>query len=175
MTSYVEHPSKASRWRDGGFEVHPAAATANLVVWVGLEPGTDGTPQWEGLLAVPTRANRAVIAAVPAFAYDLNLGDEVDAIASAEGALVVTKIVHDAGHVTFRVWLAPTASEDDRRWHQLQIDLASFRCWFDVFSPRLIALSAEPGVAQDVAGWLQAAENAGTLTYEAGRSTMPLK
>jgi len=173
VPQYVEHPSRAGRWRDGSFEVHPHAATATETVWISLPPDPDGDAVWEGLLAVTPQPDLAVIAAVPAFAYDLNLGDEVEVVASAEGPLIAVRPVHDAGRFTFRVLFPDAVDPEDRSWVALQQDLEPFGCWFDVYSPQLVAVSAEPEVAQAVADVLADEQRAGRWVYETGRSVLP--
>ena len=173
MPQYVEHPSRAGRWRDGAFELLPEAEAATETVWISLPPDPDGDPVWEGLLAVTPQPDLAVIAAVPAFAYDLNLGDEVEVVSSAEGPLIAVRPVHDAGRFTFRVLFPDAVDPDDRSWVALQQDLEPFGCWFDVYSPQLVALSAEPEVAQAVADVLADEQRAGRWVYETGRSVLP--
>ncbi|MGY2082225.1 DUF4265 domain-containing protein [Blastococcus sp. SYSU DS0539] len=171
-TSYLEHPGRVERRRDGAVEVHPEAATAPQTVWVAVYPAGDGEPAWEGLRAHPSGEGRAVVAAVPVFAYDLNLGDEVEVVPSAEGPLVAVRPVRDAGRHTYRVWFPDWPDlERDERASELQDELARFGCWFDVYSPRLVAVSAEPDVARAVADHLDEQERAGRLLYEVGRST----
>jgi hypothetical protein len=171
--SYLEHPSKASRWRDGAFEVLPEAAVATDTVWFALPPGEDGETVWEGLLATLPAPDRAVIAAVPVFAYDLHLGDEVEVVASAEGPLVGVRPVRDAGRFTFRVLFFDVHDPADAIWPALQQALEPFGCWFDVYSHRLVAVSVEPDVAQAVAVFLADGERAGRWQYETGRSAVP--
>ena len=173
MPHYVEHPSRAGRWRDGALETLPEAGTATQTVWISLPPGPDGEPVWEGLLAVTPQPDLAVIAAVPAFAYDLNLGDEVEVVASAEGPLVAVRPLHDAGRFTFRVLFPDAVDPDDRSWLTLQQDLEPFGCWCDVYSPQLVAVSAEPDVAQAVADFLDDQQRTGRWVYETGRSVLP--
>lgn len=171
---FLEHPTRASRWRASDFEVLPEAASAELTVWFSLPPDTHTERTWEGLLAHESLPGHAVIAAVPAYAYGVNLGDEVAVVASAEGGLVATSIARDAGQYTFRVMFSEHAdSGDDERWRRLQQDLEQYGCWFDVMSPRFVAISADPVVAQDVADWLYALQAAGDLHYETGRMLDP--
>jgi hypothetical protein len=170
---YVEHPRKTSRWRAGAFEVLPEAETATETVWVALPPDADGDAVWEGLPAVTPQPDLAVIAAVPVFAYDLNLGDEVEVVPSAEGPLVAVRPLHDAGRFTFRVLFPDAPDSDDRSSDALQRDLEPFRCWSDVYSPQLVAVSAEPEVAQAVADFLADEQRAGRWVYETGRSVLP--
>jgi hypothetical protein len=70
------------------------------------------------------------------------------------------------------VWFADWPDlQQDERWKDLQIELERFGCWFDVYSPRLVAVSADPGVAQEVADFLDAGEKAGRFIYETGRQS----
>lgn len=152
----------------------PEASAAEQTVWFAVDPGDSEDHEdavWEGLLTQRSAPDRAVVAAVPVFAYDVNLGDEVEVVASAEGPLVATRVVRDAGRFTFRV-LFPVLEqpEGDERWRELQLDLEPYGCWFDVYSPRSVAISAEPGVARAVADFLSEAERAGRFQYETGRS-----
>jgi Domain of unknown function (DUF4265) len=163
-----------ARWRGGTVELLPDASTADQTVWFAVDPGEAEDHQdavWEGLLTRPSGPDRAVVVAVPVFAHDVNLGDEVEVVASAEGPLVGTRVVRDAGQFTFRV-LFPVRErlEDDERWRELQVDLEPYGCWFDVYSRTFIAVSAEPGVAHAVADFLSESEQAGRLQYETGRS-----
>ncbi|MCW2742235.1 MAG: hypothetical protein JWR45_2657 [Blastococcus sp.] len=172
MPRYLEHPSKAARWRNGSLEVHPDAAAATQTVWVAVDPAEDGDVVWEGLLARSPAEGRAVIAAVPVFAYDLNLGDQVEVVTSAEGPLVAVRPLQDAGRYTFRVWFPDWPDlEQDERWKGLQVELEPFGCWFDVYSPRLVAVSADPDEARAVTDVLDAGERAGRFIYETGRQS----
>jgi hypothetical protein len=172
MPRMLEHPEKVARWRNGDVEVHPDAAAASETVWVAVDPAESGEVVWEGLAARPSGEGRAVVAAVPVFAYDLNLGDEIEVVVSAEGPWVAVRPLQDAGRHTFRVWFAdwPDLGQD-QRWKDLQVELERFGCWFDVYSPRLVAVSADPEVAGAVADALAAGETSGRFIYEAGRQS----
>ncbi|TYP82898.1 DUF4265 domain-containing protein [Blastococcus xanthinilyticus] len=170
-TSYLAHPGRVTRLRDGVVEVHPESATAAQTVWVAVYPGGEDEVAWEGLRAHPSGEGRAVVAAVPVFAYDLHLGDEVEVVATAEGPLVAVRPLLDAGRHTYRVWFPDWPDlERDERGRELQVELARFGCWFDVYSPHLVAISAEPDVAAAVADHLDEAERAGRFIYEVGRT-----
>ena len=171
MSSFLEHPGTVARLRGRTVEEHPDAAAATETVWVAVYPAGDKEAAWEGLRARPSGEGRAVLAAVPVFAYDLNLGDEVEVVATAEGPLVAVRRLHDAGAATFRVWFPdwPDLERDDRV-AELQRELARFGCWFDVWSPSLVAVSAEPDVAPDVADHLAEQERAGRFIFEPGRT-----
>ena len=158
MTGYDEHPSRASGLRGDELDVHPDAAESDCTVWFGYEP-----EQWEGLLAVRVSAGCVRISGVPYWVYDLNLGDEVRVIESAEGAIVAAERVHESGNSTFRVRFE-NADAHDSRWRRLMTDLASFECWFDVRTPGFLAISVPGENAQPVANYLAARERCATFS-----------
>jgi hypothetical protein len=173
MAKHREHPHKASSWRDGKLVVHPDAAAEDCTVWFASAPDEGGEIEWEGLLARRLAEDRARICAVPIWAYDVNLGDEVKVIESGDGAPVAENVVLDAGNFTFRVVFEPATSDDDTRWHDLMIGLEQYDCWFDMASRRLLAISAPPHHAQAVADYLALRQARGDLQYETGRSEQP--
>lgn len=174
MSSFLEHPGTVRRIRERALEEHPDVAAATQTVWVAVYPAGDGEAAWEGLRARPSGEGRAVLVAVPVFAYDLALGDEVEVVATAEGPLVAIRRVRDTGRTTFRVWLPdwPDLERDDRVT-ELQRELARYGCWFDVWSPNLVAVSADPDVAAAVADHLAEQERAGRFIFEPGRPGAP--
>ena len=169
---YEEHSSKASAWREGRFIVLPDAEREDCTVWVGAGADWSRSVRWEGLLAVRLSCNRARVCAVPFWVYDVNLGDEVALMESAEGAPVVTGVVVDGGNYTFRVRFAG-AADDDVRWRELMVELEPFDCWFDVRSPAFVAMSAPAAHARAVADYLDDRERRGELLFETGRSAPP--
>jgi len=177
VARFLEHPSRASRWSGQEFEVLPAAASEDATVWFSVPTApsaANAEPTWEGLLAKRLTSDRVEIAAVPVFLYDLNLGDEPAVMESGEGALVATGVVRDAGRFTYRVLFPDgTACDPDERWRDLHLALAPFGCWLDVYTPRLIAVSAEAHVAHEVADYFAAEVASGRLQYETGRSASP--
>lgn len=123
---------------------------------------------WEGLAAEATEAkDRVIVRAVPLFAYDVNYGDELSVVASAEGPLVATGIANDAGNYTFRVWMREDAGDDEFR--DVVTQFGALGCLIEGYSDRLIGLSCSPINAHDVADALEMAGQAGRFTYETGR------
>lgn len=193
MDSYLEHPCKVSRWRGEAFEVLPDADAADVTVWFAVEPAVDGGTVWEGLLGRRIGYDRAVVAGIPVFSYDLNLGDEVELL-EAEGSLVATGLLTQSGNHTYRVWFDERKQEDqagskvpsipeqrdgmvderwvDERWLELQREMEQFGCWFDVYNPHLIAVSARAEQASAVAGFLSEGERAHRFGYEMGRTSV---
>ena len=166
---YREHPSLVGSFRNGEFVAFPPAQDADVTVWAGWDE--DGEPFWEGLLATRLSPTSARLCAIPVFAYDLNLDDEVELMSSAEGPLVVAGVLQDAGNFTFRVWLGEHAPPGGAK--QLMKDLERFDCWFDVYSERLLAISCGPDEAQHLADHLKIREDRGDFRYETGRMSAP--
>lgn len=172
MKKYEEHPSKAASWRNGQFVMLPDAETADSTVWFGIkEPGKDGV-LWEGLLARQVGSDRGRVCGVPFWLYDVNLGDEVSLVTSAEGAPVADGIVSDAGNFTFRV-IFDKADAGNERSRELMVEFERYGCWFDVRTPRFVAVSAPPHHAPSVADRLAAKARSGDLKYETGRTRQP--
>lgn len=168
LVSHTEHPSKAGAWRAGKPVVLPDAAAADCTVWFGLPPdGTDAI-QWEGLLANRLAPDRARLCAIPLFLHGVGLGDEVALMESAEGASVVTAIARRSPNGTLRVGFED-ASPTDIRWQGLMRDLEPHRCWFDVFTPKLIAVSVPPDAYGAVWSDLSEREARGELEFDVGR------
>ena len=88
---------------------------------------------------------------------------------SGEGAPVVTGAAREAGNYTFKI-IFEGAGDDDRRWQELMVELEPLDCWFDVRSPRYIALSTSAANATAVAGYLERRGQRVKLQFETGRS-----
>jgi hypothetical protein len=164
-----EHPAKVTAWRDGAFVVHPDAEADDDVVWSYVH---DGPVMWEGLRARRLAEDRARLAAIPFWVYDLDLGDEVALETAPTGALIIADVTADAGNHTYRV-VFEDAGDDDPRWRELAQALSPLGCWFDVRSPGFLALSAPDDGADAVAAYLHARAARGELTYEAGHTAPP--
>jgi uncharacterized protein DUF4265 len=161
---YEEHPSRASGVRGDELVVHPDAAASDCTVWFAYE-----AEHWEGLLAVRVCSDRVRLSGVPYWVRDLNLGDEVRVVESADGAIVAEERVHDSTNYTFRV-VFDGADADDDRWRRLMSDLTSLDCWFDVRTPGFLAISVAAEDAHAVADYLAARERSEELHYETGRT-----
>lgn len=170
MPQYIQHPSFVTQWRDGTLQPLPEAVASTETVWFALPPGPDTEETWEGLLARREENGELTILAIPMYLYDLNFGDRVTAIESAEGPYVATGIAHDAGAYTFRVFIT---SEAPDAWHVLSAELAESGCLVDVMSEKFVAYSCPAELSQTVAGRLFQLQEAGLLEYETGRTTLP--
>jgi hypothetical protein len=166
MSQYFEHPSRASRFVDGGYVVHPDAAREDTTVWFSIEPGQE---RWEGILAMRAGQNRARLVGVPLFAYGLNLDDVVEFILSAEGAPVAVRVVAASSNTTFRVVFPDLGpDDDDDRWRQILRDMEPWNCWFDLLSPGYLAISAPDAHADAAERYLMNRANGGDFIYERG-------
>lgn len=139
-------------------------------MWFPLPEEPGGVRFWEGLNGRSEADGTVTILGVPAYAYDLNLGDRITVVRSAEGPFVATGIAHDAGNNTFRYYLLE--SDDGNAWYPLAQEFASMGCLIDVLTPRLTALSCASEASPRVADRLALLEEQGVLQYESGRSTI---
>lgn len=125
MPRYIQHPSLATHWVEGALEPVPAAAGPTETVWFALPPDSDTEETWEGLLARPESDDELTIVAVPIYLYDVNFGDRVKVVRSAEGPYVAVGIAQRSGSSTFRALLT---SELPNAWHVLSSELAEQGC-----------------------------------------------
>jgi hypothetical protein len=99
----------------------------------------------------------------------VNLDDVVEPVESGEGAPVAVRVVDRSSNRTFRVVypdLKP--GDDDDRWRQLLINMEQWDCWFDVLSPRYLAISAPEATAEAVERYLNQRSDTGDFIYERG-------
>ena len=165
--SYREHPSKAVRFEQGKLVPYPPADAEDCTVWFPLDDA--GSDEWEGILGRRVGDGRIELVGIPVFVYGVNLGDEVTVTKSAEGADIATAVVRDACNYTFRVWFELEPAHPGEHWRLLMHDLATAECWFDTWSEKLVAISAAPASAQNVADYLSEREGSDELRYETGR------
>src|SRR5207237_263921 len=123
-----EHPSKAVRLVGGELVGYPASAEEDCTLWLAL---ADGPDEWEGILGKRYPEDKAEVVGIPVFAYDVNLGDVVRTVMSANGAAVFSEVVVDGGNYTFRVFFEGDSAPAEH-WKPLMRDLEKFGCWFDV-------------------------------------------
>lgn len=117
MDEYPLHPSLVTQWQAARLEHWPEAVAATETVWFPLPEEHDGVRHWEGLNGRLESDGEVTVLGVPAYVYDLNLGDRVTVVRSAEGAFVATGIAHDAGNNTFRFYLLNADAET--AWYPL--------------------------------------------------------
>ena len=165
---YKEHPSPTGRFVDGQLVPVPGSVSADATVWLALPAESAGVQVWEGLAAHRgTGDNGVEVRAVPLFAYDVNYGDELSVVASAEGSLVATGVTRDSGNYTFRIWLPASATAGAVQ--EVVREFGPVGCLIEPYGTRLIGLSSGPGEAQAVADALHAGEESGRFLYETGR------
>jgi hypothetical protein len=165
---YKEHPSPTGHLIEGQLVPVPESVSATETVWFALPIEPDETQVWEGLAAEATGAkDRVKLRAVPLFAYDVNYGDEISVMTSAEGQIVATGITKDAGNYTFRVWMREDTG--DAAVGDVVAQFGALGCLIEAYGDRLIGLSCSPKNAQHVADALDVAEQEGRFAYETGR------
>ncbi|GAA5189554.1 hypothetical protein AHiyo1_48940 [Arthrobacter sp. Hiyo1] len=167
MTDYRQHPSVVAHWRDDSLQPLPEAQEAQETLWFAVPPEPDTEQMWEGLRGRLEKDGTATVLAVPAYLYDVNFGDRVNVMRSAENALVATGVERDALNFTFRVLLK---SDDPNAWQPLASELAEQGCLLDFISPGFFAMSCCEPQAREVADRLFALECDGVLHYETGRT-----
>ncbi|MCD4851418.1 DUF4265 domain-containing protein [Arthrobacter sp. AK01] len=167
MTDYRQHPSVVAHWRDDSLQPIPEAQEAEEILWFAVPPEPDTEQMWEGLRGRLEKDGTATVLAVPAYLYDVNFGDRVNVMRSAENALVATGVERDALNFTFRVLLK---SDDPNAWQPLASELAEQGCLLDFISPRFFAISCGEPQTQEVADRLFTLERDGVLHYETGRT-----
>ena len=96
MTDYRQRPSGVAHWRDGSLQPLPEAQQAGETIWFAVPPEPDTEQMWEGLRGRLEKDGTATVLGVPAYLYDVNFGDRVNVMRSAENALVATGVERDA-------------------------------------------------------------------------------
>jgi hypothetical protein len=153
------------RLQQGQLVGYPPAEAEDCTIWFALDDGPD---EWEGILGRRLDDDSAEVVGIPVFAYDVNLADRVSIVKSAEGADVASGLLLDAGNYSFRAYFE-AAAEPGQHWRPLMTDLEGFDCWFDTWDENLVAISAPPEHAQEVANYLSMREERNELKYETGR------
>ncbi len=151
-----------------GLHLQPAwAARADFRIYAQIEE-QDRAVKWEQLAARRLADNRFEICCVPFFAYNLALGDEVDAHADGVGPYVVQQVLKRSGHWTFRALFEEGA--DPEAGARILQEVQQAGGLIEVYSPHLVgvdAAAADP--AQVIADILANGERQGCLAYETGR------
>jgi hypothetical protein len=155
----VSHPKPA--WRDRG----------NITLSVMLNIGNDRS-LWrvEQLWCKQLAPNRFELCCIPFFAYNLALGDEVEAEPDEQGYHTVLGVLKSSGHATFRAWFG--GSNDSAARDAVQKELVQIGCLVEWYSTDLVAIDAtSDSQAQAVLELLQAREQLGQLKFEQANST----
>lgn len=166
MDEYRLHPSVVTYWRNGSLEPWPDALEATETVWFPLPEEDNGVRYWEGLTGRLSRDGVITVLGVPAYAYNLNLGDQVTVVRSDNNAFVATEITERSRNSTYRFYL--TDDSDDVAWYPLAQEFAQLGCLIDVLTPRFVALSCSPESSPKVSERLMQLQLEGSLNYETG-------
>ncbi len=122
-------------------------------------------------------SNRFELCCIPAYAFDLALGDIVATGAGTDRQYVVGRVEVSSGRFAFRAWVEPLTKGRPllaaaRLRDELVSELEGLGALVEMVSPNLLAIDARDGEqAQVVAGYLAERERAGHLMYETGRQS----
>ena len=152
--------------------VHPTPVwreRANFIIAARIDdPRPSQSWRWEQLWARQIEENRFEICCIPFFLYDLALGDEVTTQTTEGKQYVISEILKQSGHYTFRVWFHdPTARET------VGDELAELGCLTESRGPDSKLLAVDAGsedLAKAASGLLLQREATGKLQYETGRT-----
>jgi hypothetical protein len=122
----------------------------------------NGVHEWEQLWAKKTSSNSFILCCIPFFAFNISLGDEVE----ANDEFIINKLSKRSDQITFRVWLTDCDLDMRETFMNAIRDLKPLQEWS---SKNLLALSIHNSDAQYLADCLQSLEEKGILNYETGR------
>ncbi len=142
---------------------------ADFIIGVELDADDAASPQRrEQLWSTRMGDDRFQVCCIPFFAYNINLGDEVETWTQGERRYEVRRVVKDSGRYTFRVWFGDS---HDRTIRDEITREAKHSGWLlEWYSEKILAISAEPALAQQTADYLLRQEQLGRLVYETGRT-----
>lgn len=121
----------------------------------------------EQLWAKQLGENRFKLCCIPFFAYNLTLGDVVETAPSGDRKYLISQVVQPSGRYVFRVWFGETSHPRD----SIAADLGKLGALLEWSSTNLLAVDArDQQHAQEIAGYLAAAEAEGKLMFETGRT-----
>ncbi|MFL4472432.1 DUF4265 domain-containing protein [Paeniglutamicibacter sp. MACA_103] len=167
MDEYRRHPSLVTHWHNGVLEPWPESAAVDETVWFSIPDEEDGVTYWEGLNGKIESDGSITVLGVPAYAYNVDFGDRVAVVRSAEGPFVATGMVQRSGNCTYRFFM--TDASDETGWYPLAQEFATLGCLVDVLTPRLTALSCTPNNSRAVTDRLAQLHQEGLLEYETSR------
>jgi hypothetical protein len=136
---------------------------SNYIIRYFLEE-KNGRNEWEQLWVQKINERVFLVCCIPFFAYDIDLGDEVE----TDESYSVIRISKKSGQHTFRIWFGDTAA--DGKKEQVHHHLKEMLVLQEWSSPNLLAISAPSDSAQKVADYLQGQQDAGDLIFETGRA-----
>lgn len=107
------------------------------------------------------------ICCIPYFLYDLALGDTVETAPQGGRQHVLSRVLSRSGRYVFRAFF----ERPQYRYRDETVEgLQGLGAQIEWSSPSLLAVDVEGALAQRVADYLQAQEDAGRLMYETGKT-----
>jgi hypothetical protein len=140
---------------------------ANFIIHARLGPD-DLPKRWEQLWARKIDENSFEICCIPAFVYDLALGDVVETWPTEGKKYVVQRVIEGSGRFTFRVWFGGV--QDLAVRGQVCEQLLGLGCHVEWYSASLLCIDAGANLAQTVADMLQQWQQTSPLVYESGKT-----
>lgn len=149
--AYVQHV--APIWRDRMDFVFDAAL-----------PEDCAPKRFEQLVGRQVADTEFELCCIPFFLYDVSLGDVV--VTTPD--YLLDRVVRPSGRYTFRVYFREQVVPKDQIAAELELQLGALLEWHGA---NLLAVdAADHDVAETIADYLQARENAGQLVFETGRT-----
>lgn len=141
---------------------------SNFIIAADISHDADGS-EWEQLWSRQVDESRFELCCIPFFAFDLALGDIVEAGPHAGRQYVVRRVIEPSGHYTFRVWFGDAQLPDAR--DEVVVELTLLAGALEWSSENLLALdAADCETAQGLADFLAERELLGHLKFETGRT-----
>lgn len=140
---------------------------ANFILHARVE-GDDPSVVWEQIWARQLAATQFEVCCIPMFVYDLALGDIIETGPSGGHQYVVQRVVQPSQHYTFRALFSDGTTQVTR--DHIAGELGQLGALVEWYSDSLMAISAEPVIAQTVADFLCDLEERELLSYETGRT-----
>jgi hypothetical protein len=139
---------------------------ADFILAAAVSLDGDSVSDYEQIWARQLSPTTFEICCIPFIAYDLALGDIVEA---KPERFMIERLVAASGHFTFRAWLTDAANDGTR--DALIAGLEDLGVEWEWMSPRLVSIDAPTEeIAGALAGQLMERETRGELAYETGRS-----
>lgn len=149
-------------------------ARSNFIVHAEVHGINDDIGTFEQLWTRRLGERLFEVCCIPFFIYDVSLGDHVETYLRKDMEFVVSRVVLDAGHVTFRTYFPtdPLAANRTRITQRKTIDLVTDHGGLYEWSTKgLLAIDAPcEHAAEIIFDFLSDQEVKGKLRFENGRS-----
>lgn len=139
---------------------------ANFIIQTALQE----KGKHEQLWARQVDASHFELCCVPFFAYDLALGDVVEAVSNSGQHCVVTRVTERSGRYVFRVWFGEAADPPRDVVAEQLVEMGALLEW-QAETRNLLAVDARDlAHAKQLSAYLAKREQSGDLIFETGRT-----